>query len=375
MFKKPVVCGPPPANIESPLARKKVRKLTESNEQDGQKANLVTRKGRPIKSPNRGPHESAAAKLRNSAQHINEGENKSKEAEVPVIICLEAQVVGNSSCQTPGEKRLKSITNYVELEKIMDRELAVGQSSGKRKRGKPHKLVATNLIEKETVSAPTDGTNEDCQTDCRIKENDLAIAVVSKNVVDDDQPLSMWFGGMHSSTNVGNSVSSARSANGWSDTRDRQADISMEGSVNDGRSNSMPESNLCLPFVKKSTIWKAIEAIEAFQIIPQNPHFEPLAECKEEYREGTAIGYMVTFTSLFEKVSLLQFNDPRNIFESTLESLLGLEKHGFDVAILKDRVSKLLSIKESQGELLNELTIIERQIVGDQQRSKNYLRV
>lgn len=38
------------------------------------------------------------------------------------------------------------------------------------------------------------------EVDCATKEIDMAIAVASNNMADDDQPLSTWIGGMHSSS-------------------------------------------------------------------------------------------------------------------------------------------------------------------------------
>lgn len=137
--------------------------------------------------------------------------------------------------------------------------------------------------------------------------------------------------------------------------------MAMESSAIDGKGNGTPE-NQCLPFLKRSSLWATIESMEIFKIVPQNPHFRPLTECKEEYREGSAIGVMVTFASLFEKISSLQFDDSRNIFESTLESLLDIERHGFDVTVPRQRVNELLLIKDALGELLNESKDADRQI-------------
>lgn len=139
----------------------------------------------------------------------------------------------------------------------------------------------------------------------------------------------------------------------------------MKSSVSDLKGGSDPVENQTLPFVKKSPIWKTIESMEVFQIVPQKPHFCPLGETKEEYREGSAVGIMVTYAGLFEKISMLQFNDARSIFDRTLESLLDLEKHGFDVTLLRRRVNELLSIRDGQGQLLDdfkdsEMKIIER---------------
>lgn len=175
----------------------------------------------------------------------------------------------------------------------------------------------------------------------------VAKAKASKDVADEDKPLSTWFGG-HSLTGL----HYARPTNGCNEAREKEL-VALESHAIGVRDNSTLDANLCLPFVKKSQVWQTIESIEVFQLVPQNPHFRPLAECKEEFREGTAIGIMVTFASLFEKISSMQFDDSRSTYESALESLQELEKHGFDVTLPQQRVNDLLSIRDGQAESLN----------------------
>lgn len=112
--------------------------------------------------------------------------------------------------------------------------------------------------------------------------------------------------------------------------------------------------NRSLPFVKSSLLWKTLESMEIFRMMPQDPHFHPLGISKEEYREGLAIGNMVTFASLTEKISKLHLDQSRSILCGYLESLVDLEKHGFDVTFLRGRMNKLLSIKDRQEQILNE---------------------
>lgn len=125
----------------------------------------------------------------------------------------------------------------------------------------------------------------------------------------------------------------------------------------------MAEENKRLPFVKSSPVWKMIDTMDVFRMIPQNPHFQPLGECKEEHREGMAIGNMVTFSGLVDKIYKLQFDDPESIFHSACETLVELEKHGFDVTVLRGRVLELLSIKNKQGEFQRESKDAENKIM------------
>ncbi|KAG8663620.1 hypothetical protein MANES_01G230800v8 [Manihot esculenta] len=373
-------------------------------EVDCQKVNIVTRKGRHTKSPFGSPQVSAAVDT--ATRNINESEYKLKEVGIPVVIALEARERSSSRLNYPsklsGEETLKhmrdqkkNLNDSVGGKVMVLEQLLYGGSSQRRKRGRPRKLVVvspkaseagkeehgvqdisnevvvkdhtTNDFEmpmqtgmESTVSraAFREKTAEVSETGCTAKEVQMAIATVSNNAIDDDQPLSTWIGGVHSSATAEElRSSSGRPSNGWNETRGRHVDLAI-----DAQDDSTPDGNQCLPFVKRSLVWKTIESMEVFQIMPQKPHFQPLADCKEEYREGSAIGIMVTFASLFEKITSLQFDDSRSILESTLESLCDLEKHGFDVTVPQNRVNELLSVKNGKEELLHELRDVGRQI-------------
>lgn len=157
-------------------------------------------------------------------------------------------------------------------------------------------------------------------------------------------------------------LSSGRTVNGLNEAKEKQIDVIMKCSEIDAKGSSDAVENPVLPFVKKSPIWTTIESFDAFQIMPQKPHFHPLSETKEEYREGSAVGIMVTYAGLFEKITMMQFDDSRSIFDRTLESLLDLERHGFDVTMLRGRVNELLSIRDGQGRLVDELKVAEKEM-------------
>lgn len=53
------------------------------------------------------------------------------------------------------------------------------------------------VVRQDALGAKTADISE---FDCTTKEIDMAIAVASNNMADDDQPLSTWIGGMHSSS-------------------------------------------------------------------------------------------------------------------------------------------------------------------------------
>ncbi|XP_039068758.1 DUF724 domain-containing protein 7-like [Hibiscus syriacus] len=124
-----------------------------------------------------------------------------------------------------------------------------------------------------------------------------------------------------------------------------------------------------LPFVKSLEIWKAVESMEIFKVMPQNPHFQPLVKSKEILREGLAVAHMLNFASLVQKTSALTVVDPRNLFTTILDVLPEFETLGFDVKAVRGRTSELLKIKDRRGhpqQHSDELTKINEEIGANQ---------
>ncbi|XVF84238.1 hypothetical protein PTKIN_Ptkin17bG0009700 [Pterospermum kingtungense] len=136
----------------------------------------------------------------------------------------------------------------------------------------------------------------------------------------------------------------------WRDPRVESPQIMVQSPLAGKTGDNVPEGQN-LPFVKSFPIWKAVELMEIFQIMPQNPHFQPLLELNEILREGVAIGHMLTFASMVQRTSKLTVADPRNLFTSILDALLDLEKLGFDVKAVKNRASDLLFMKDRNEHL------------------------
>ncbi|KAJ6729338.1 DUF724 DOMAIN-CONTAINING PROTEIN 7 [Salix viminalis] len=367
-------------------------------ELDCPKVDIVTRKGRVTKSPFKSPNVSAAVDgdaVEVTVQGISENDVKTKDIEVPIIIglkAIESIYQDDKEMLKLARDRKKSLNDSTK-----DKNMEYVGSSQRRKRGRPCKLIekskalvaskdfvsvdianevvqvvvkdlTTNEVEwptqarvepKVSQNSSREKSSEAPKTDFMSRE---AAAAASQNVADDDQPLSTWFGNMQAPTSLEESrLSTGRIASGVSVAREKYV-VEVETSTVDPKSNDTLVGNQSVPFVKRSPVWNTIESMEVFQIIPQKPHFHPLTECKGEYREGSAIGIMVTFASLFEKISSLKFDDCRSILESTLESLVDLEKHGFDITVPRCRLNELLSIKDGQGEVLNESKDAEAKI-------------
>ncbi|KAM7274796.1 hypothetical protein ACFE04_016662 [Oxalis oulophora] len=106
-------------------------------------------------------------------------------------------------------------------------------------------------------------------------------------------------------------------------------------------------SSSILPFAKSSQVWKFLESSEVFQKSPKKPHFQPLCNEREVFREGYAVGSMINFSNVVLLISKLQYDDPDNKFDDIVEALPELEKHGFNIKPLTERVNKLLSTRRN----------------------------
>jgi len=129
--------------------------------------------------------------------------------------------------------------------------------------------------------------------------------------------------------------------------------------------DSLPEQSP-LPFEKHSSMWEPIESMKVFYAMPQRPHFRPLEQYCKSFREGIAIGLMLTFSNVANSVGKLEIADPRHKFDGVLKSLLQLEVHGFDVQRVRARLVELLRMKDNQDRLADERAALKRLIVKEE---------
>ncbi|KAJ6871845.1 DUF724 domain-containing protein 2 isoform X2 [Populus alba x Populus x berolinensis] len=248
-------------------------------ELDCQKVEIITRIGRVTKSPFRSPNASAAVKDGNAVdvavQGISEIDFKTKEIEVPFIMGLKA----TEGIYQDDKETLKLLRDQKKSlnDSAKDKNLERVGSSQRRKRGRPCKLtinskasvtsqedlgsgdiadevvqvvvkdLTTNEVEwltqarmepKVSQNSSRERSSEVSKTDFMSREVDAAAAAAaSKNVADDDQPLSTWFGGVHASTSLGEPRSSTgRAASGGSEAREKQA-VAVESCTIDAKGN------------------------------------------------------------------------------------------------------------------------------------------
>jgi hypothetical protein len=52
-----------------------------------------------------------------------------------------------------------------------------------------------------------------------------------------------------------------------------------------------------------------IEKLEIFESLPHNPHFREVWKCPPEFREGTALGLMLSFVNMAESIKKMQIQE------------------------------------------------------------------
>ncbi|ESQ39367.1 hypothetical protein EUTSA_v10001489mg [Eutrema salsugineum] len=138
------------------------------------------------------------------------------------------------------------------------------------------------------------------------------------------------------------------------------------------------ETTMVLPFEKKLLIWKKIESLDVFKTFPQSPHFSPhfspLVETEEDFREMSAVGMVYTYSALLEEVRALKCFSPVSTLKGLRDSFAMLEKHGFDVKAPQLRIQKLLSLKDRQAEITEELKGAEIKIAGKENEKVEFKR-
>ncbi|XP_027118650.2 DUF724 domain-containing protein 6-like isoform X3 [Coffea arabica] len=228
--------------------------------------------------------------------------------------------------------------------------------SSKRGRRRTVNLNSVSQVQDSPNSSGSKVTESSCMT----KELENVVEELPANTFE-DQPLSKWFQMNSPTTNDASRLSPTRSVEQCAVASNGQLAI-----VNENHAVDKQEIVTCevqnLPFVKNTLLWSTLESMQVFQKLPQKPHFQPLEQCKESSREGLAIGFMVTFSSVVERTSRLKFDDPKSTIDDILETLVELESHGFDVGVVRDRVTHLMTMKDEQEKLQDQVEQLHGEI-------------
>ncbi|GLT95515.1 hypothetical protein SLE2022_131940 [Rubroshorea leprosula] len=184
-------------------------------------------------------------------------------------------------------------------------------------------------------------------TDCKTKEDEVALGRKDCNMCQDEQPLSLCCEGAQSTLQ-----DTDPSLMNGKDSREKPLEIEMRSPSTGAMGNGELMEGQDFLLLEDSPVWKAVRSMDVFQTMPQKPHFRPLLKAKEIAREGLAVGHMITFAALVQKATKLKMGDPIKSFTSILESLPELETLGFDIKSVKLRVNRLLFLKDKQERLL-----------------------
>ncbi|CAA0824927.1 agenet domain-containing protein [Striga hermonthica] len=279
---------------------------------------------------------------------------------------------GTSPSDLKGRKgAVKKKTSARKLEEKVVKE-SMQQKKSESKRGKRRSMTSPQfegklLLHSANVSGgksaevnPTPGVNNDSE---------------APSIELDDQPLSKWIGGKRiqsPSTVDGSRLSPVTAAvKQFTESNEKQGEddaaVLKEATGNPQDTQiQISTEHQNLPFTKTSLLWKTIWSLNAFCMLPQKPHFQPLESIKESMREGIAIGLMVNFSSAVETTCKLQFDDPKSTMDDILETLAELGSHGFDVEPVRARVVGLLAVKDKEVELMGRAKELDCEISGHQ---------
>nr|GEX21653.1 agenet-like domain-containing protein [Tanacetum cinerariifolium]GEX88917.1 agenet-like domain-containing protein [Tanacetum cinerariifolium] len=255
--------------------------------------------------------------------------------------------------EEPNENPVKEPNEISVMEPNENPEQDASAQRGKKKyssakggrRGKRRTISVNESLAQDTQDASKEKANGS------LEAKSPETSVVQSVDTMDDQPLSTWIEGVHSPVTLNGPV-------GTSTSERRLEIVACDIDAN-------------ISFVKTSPLWDMIESMEAFQKLPQNPHFRPLLKgVKESAREGFAIGTMVTFSNVVDRTFCLRFDYPRTAIEDSLETLVDLESNGFDVEVIRDRLTHLLLLKDKQEELEDRSKGVAEKIEEQQIREK-----
>ncbi|ESQ39369.1 hypothetical protein EUTSA_v10001340mg [Eutrema salsugineum] len=144
---------------------------------------------------------------------------------------------------------------------------------------------------------------------------------------------------------------------------DRTPNAVKNSAADETRANE--NTSMVMPFVKHSPIWVALESMEVFKTLKQCPHFIPLLETREEFREGSAVGEIVKFSSLLERVRNLHLDTPKSTLEGLKECFFELEKYGFNVTSPILRIDMLFTLKDKQVNTEDKLKDNEKEMTEE----------
>ncbi|GER44375.1 hypothetical protein STAS_21270 [Striga asiatica] len=320
--------------------------------------------------PRRTPTESIQTPLADDSNAKDDNSNRITEVEAIGTDSSEKMTLdGGTSPMNPKDRRgiiAKRTSPRKREEKVAKESMQPERNVSKR--GRRRSMISLQVEDSLNASR-----GKSAEVNSTLKENNADSEAPSIEL--DDQPLSMWIGGrrIQSPSAVNRSKLSAviaveQSIENGEKEGEEVAAVMIEEAEPTGEDTQIQISteHQKLPFAKTSLLWKTIESLDAFRILPQSPHFQPLQNVKESMREGLAIAHMVNFSSVFETTCKLLFDSAKSSMDDILEILAELELHGFDVVTLRARVAQLISVKDKEAKLAGKVGELNREMLGHQ---------
>ncbi|PWA49991.1 Agenet-like domain-containing protein [Artemisia annua] len=307
--------------------KKHLRKRAECNSEMGGVVDGSVTTSRKRSTVNSAEEVSSSKKTRSSADVEKSGSKENNELMVSIKETSGSKAINQDSPLTTEEM---IITETCEAED------GKSQQNGEKRRGRPPKLTPRRKDDQEARTRSS-SASEELTTDL------------------DSQPLSVWYQGLQQKA-----VLKRSSCCNPRDHHDESSDALIPAAIVENGGTT--EYHKTWPFMKRSSIWAAIESHELYQKTPQKPHFAPLKNVKEDCREGIAIAHMVTFANVTQTISDLQLNDPINIIKNSLDTLAELGTHGFNVGAMQSRLNELRVWKVKVSQLEEKVKLFEKDL-------------
>ncbi|KAM7490712.1 hypothetical protein LguiA_033633 [Lonicera macranthoides] len=354
--------------------RKKVSAQEVGGELGNQASNTVNKREREPESQTRVPQALARRKLQPSSSQASAGVefcSSSQDRGVKYYVMQHEKIMGSNELEGFAEKTKKCLGSSILPAKSPEFSVEVEKQNGDVAAVEPMVKDCTNDdIRCSVIAASTEASIPNSQNvssvgkAAEITEKDVSVKAAEMGRPSDwsdNQPFSMFIDGKQSPTTVdGPKCSIIRTVD---ECIERQKETGMKLTAVNDEGESQQDENQSIPFVKNTLLWKTIESMEVFQVMPQKPHFRNLCSFKETSREGLAIDRLTRLLLIKDKQEELEERSKEiksRINEHDVEtSNIDNEIDEIDERIkeLQERRAVAVSKKEKRGSKIRSLEL------------------
>ncbi|KAK8556149.1 hypothetical protein V6N12_002562 [Hibiscus sabdariffa] len=152
--------------------------------------------------------------------------------------------------------------------------------------------------------------------------------------------------------------------NQWNDPKEKLHELMVQSPLVGLKGDNEPEEDQGLPFVKSLEIWKAVESMEIFKVMPQRPHFQP---CKgPNKRVGSDKRQTWTSSTPFKRSctaskqcsdELTKINEEIDANQKRVRELE--EKEALLLSRKKSKISEIVSLKVCADDTTKDIQNLE----------------